>query len=506
MVPRGPARVLALSGGNSASQISSEEQPSGQNEVAIDRVSFENPSGQPTQRATLYAPQSRRVIGRQLNPSHNRPQPMRSHETLIQNPGQGPIWNDGGSVVGSGTEFGSVIDSHLEYEDYGDDSYGFDSYGCDSYGCDSYGCDGGHSCGPGGGSHNASLSMDPCRWFASVELLLLFRDGDLIPALVTTSPAGTAGAVAGRLPAATTLAGGQNEFQDLTAGGRLTIGTWLDSHRNRSLVLRGWAATESDFSFSDREGVNGNRILAVPTTVGGTSNASLVAFPNTAENFGRFGSVGLSGSSNVFGGDISVRQFWTGGLGTVYDVLYGYQFMRMQEDLHMQTSSTRTQDPFPDAIGTTLSTSDSFDARNEFHGGQFGLAGRYREGNWSFDWLGKVGFGQVSRRAERRGSSVISTNTPPANIDNTGLLVTEDNRGVFSSSTFGWVPEFDVSIGWHKYPRFDVTFGYNIIAMTDAVRLSGMMDPVNTIDAPNAGLRYDTFVMQGIHFGIRHVY
>ncbi|WP_231603416.1 BBP7 family outer membrane beta-barrel protein [Neorhodopirellula pilleata] len=377
--------------------------------------------------------------------------------------------------------------------------------GCDGYGCDGYPYDGfGHH---GYGHHsNGSLCLDPCRWFGSLELLLLWREGDRIPPLVTTSPGNTPIATAGRLPAATILAGGENIFDEITAGGRLTIGTWIDSCHNRSIVGRLWTATEEDYSFGRRESINSGNILAIPTTTGGTPNAVIVAFPNTAENAGRFGSVNVSASSNVYGADVSVRQFWTGGLGTTYDVLYGYQFMRLDEDLSLQTSSTITQQQLPLEVGNNLTSLDEFDTRNEFHGGQFGLAGRYREGCWSFDFLAKVGFGQLTREVERRGRTIITTDTPPPGDTPTGILVTDDNRGLINDSTFGWVPELDVSVGWHKYPRFDVTFGYNLIALTDAVRLSGVMDPDNTTDTPQAGIRGDTFYLQGIHFGIRHVY
>lgn len=396
-------------------------------------------------------------------------------------------------------------ESWIEEETYpihGDHFGGCDSCdgGCDGYGCDHYGYShhGHHS--------NGALCFDPCRWFGSLELLLLWREGDRIPPLVTTSPSDTPIATAGRLPAATILAGNENIFDEITAGGRLTIGTWIDSYRNRSIVGRLWTATEDDYSFSRRESINSGNILAIPTTTGGAANAVIVAFPDTAESAGRFGSVSVSASSNVYGADVSVRQFWTGGLGTTYDVLYGYQFMRLDEDFSLRTSSTITQQQLPLEVGNNLTTLDEFDTRNEFHGGQFGLAGRYREGCWSFDFLAKVGFGQLTREVERRGRSVITTDTPPSNTNDTGILVTDDNRGLIDGSTFGWVPELDVSIGWHKYPRFDVTFGYNLIAMTDAVRLSGVMDPSNTTDTPRAGIHDDTFYLQGIHFGIRHVY
>ncbi len=488
---RGKARVLALSG-DSASDLNelggqtetTNQQPS---ESFIEQTSFEQAPRIHSNSHQLQSPPTRRTVGRQLNPKMRRSS-MRSQETLIQHGYDEEQWIDSGEVWSDG---------------YGDPYVGgFDS--CD--GCGYGGCDG--HCGYGacdGGMCNASLCFDPCRWFGSLELLLLFRNGDSIPSLITTSPAGTPADEAGVLPAPT-LFGGEQFFKDLTAGGRLTIGTWLDDCRNRSLVFRGWTATESDDSFSARESINGGDILAIPTTNANVLASLLIAFPDSAEDFGRFGSVSASASSNVFGGDVSVRQFWTGGLGTTYDVLYGYQYMRLQEDLQLSFSSTKTQDPFPDEIGNNITSTDLFDTQNEFHGGQLGMAGRYREGCWSFDWLGKVGFGNVRRTSERRGRRVITTDTPPSDIRDTGLLVNEVNRGTLSDSTFGWVPEFDVSIGWHKYPRFDVTFGYNIIAMTDTVRLSGIMDPDNTVDTPQAGRNYDTFVMQGMHFGIRHTW
>lgn len=450
---------------------------------SVRHVSFESPAAiRPT------APTNRTWL-----PRHDGRHQSMGTETLIQNGHNfpGDRWDDDSSYVVDGSMHGEYFG--------GCDSCdgGCDSYGC---GCDSYGCDGGGHCG------NASLSFDPCRWFGSMELLLLWREGDALPPLVTSSPAGTLLGVAGQLPDATVLAGGQNVFDDITAGGRLTIGTWIDSCQSRSLVGRFWTATEEDYSFGQRESINSGNILAIPTTQAAAANAVLVAFPDTVENGGRFGSVNVTATSNVYGADLSVRQFWTGGLGTTYDILYGYQYMRLDEDLSLRTASTITQQQLPLEVGDNLTTSDHFDTQNEFHGGQFGLAGRYREGSWSFDFLAKVGFGQMNRSFERRGRSVITTTDPIPAISETGILVNDVNRGSFTDNTFGWVPELDVSVGWHKYPRFDVTIGYNLIAMTDAIRLSGIMDPVNTTDTPTVGANDATFYLQGIHFGIRHVY
>ena len=391
----------------------------------------------------------------------------------------------------------------VQGDTYSGNSYADGCDGCGEHGCDSMGCD---HCG----ISNGSLCFDPCRWFGSLELLLLWREGDRLPPLVTTSPDGTLIDAAGVLPAATILAGDEKVFDQITAGGRLTIGTWIDSYHQRSIVARLWTATEEDFSFGAREFGTDRGILAIPTTttVDGAT-AAVISFPDSAENEGRFGTVSVSATSNVYGGDLSVRQFWTGGLGTTYDILYGYQFMRLDEDLTLRTSNTLTQDqttaPFLET-GDTLVTSDSFEALNEFHGGQFGLAGRYREGCWSFDFLAKVGFGNLQRRIERRGAATITTPPADPSTRDTGILVVDANSGTFTDNTFGWIPELDVSVGWHKYPRFDVTFGYNLIAITDAIRLSDVMDPDNNVDTPQTGFSAETFYLQGLHFGIRHVY
>ncbi len=504
MVQRGKARVLELAG-EQDNHGTATTHPSETD--SIQPTSFSQ--GQRVNRFPhqVQSPAHRRTIDLRPTPDMRRGS-VRPQHTLIQHDISGEMWLEEGPI-GSGTTLWSDAPGMG-----GDGMGGCDQCGgrgcssCDGWyddcnSCDGFGCD---TCGRCRDFSNASLSLDPCRWFGSVELLLLFREGDSIPALVTTSPQGTAADAAGQLPGATILAGGEQAFHDLTAGGRLTIGTWLDDQRNRSLVFRGWTATEADMSYSARQAINAGPILAIPTTNAGVPDSVLIAFPNSTENFGRFGGVNVNASSMVYGGDISVRQFLTGGLGTSFDVLYGYQYMHLDEDLSLSTTSTKTQDAFPDQIGNNLTTLDQFATRNNFNGGQFGFAGQYREGCWSFDWLGKVGFGQIKRQADRRGRSVITTNTPPPAINDTGLLISDANSGSYSSSTFGWVPEFDMSVGWHRYPRFDVTFGYNIIAMTDAVRLSGIMDPMNTLDTPRSSVNYGTFMMQGMHFGIKSVW
>lgn len=417
------------------------------------------------------------------------------------------------------SEFGSVIvDGHAYVDEspwYGDevihDSTCDGCGSCCNDGCDAVGCDSLNCVGTHGRLLNSSVCFSRDRWFGSAELLLMFRKGDQLPPLVTTGPS-TDADTAGELGQADTevLVGGETVLKDMTAGGRLTLGTWLDDAECRSLVFRGWIAGEETFEFhSDQDE---NPVLARPfldvSAVPSEQNTNLVAFPDRST-----GSIDISASSKVFGGDVSVRQFWYGRFGGTVDLLYGYQYMRLDEDLGITCLSTSLDDNFA-PLGSILSTSDSFEAENEFHGGQFGIASRYREGCWSFHSLAKVGFGSLRRSATLSGSTFTSVDGNNA-VDPNGLLVRETNAGTITNHTFGWVPELDLSLGWHRFPCYDVTFGYHIVAMTDALQTSDMIDPdlaVNLSDplvgqqSPSASLRYETFYVQGIHFGLQYVY
>jgi hypothetical protein len=362
--------------------------------------------------------------------------------------------------------------------------------------------------------NNASLCWDADRLFGSVELLLMFRVGDRIPPLLTTTVDTTPDPdLAGQLGQADTrlLVGNDTILKDLRLGGRLTLGAWLDPQQCRSLVLRGWFAGDESFSFQANEAqvpVITRPFLNVSDSQVAAQDTQLIAFPNRVS-----GRVDIRADSEVYGGDVSVRQFAYGRFGGTVDVLYGYQYMRLDEGLAIASNSTSLDDSFA-PLGSVIAVADSFGTENEFHGGQLGLATRYREGCWSFNGLVKFGFGALRRRAELSGATFTSVGGANA-VDPNGLLVRSTNAGTFHDDTFGWVPELNLSLGWHQFPRFDVTAGYHIIAMTDALQPSGAIDPTSAVNLsdpplgqqrPAAFFRYDTFYVQGINFGLQYVY
>lgn len=389
---------------------------------------------------------------------------------------------------------------------------GVETLGCDSLGCDAIGGCSNRNCGRCLPSPNGYVSFSPDRWFGSVELLLMYRRGDRPPALVTTGPT-TDADTTGEIGQAGTqvLVGGQPIFKDATAGGRLTLGTWLDNQQNRSLIFRGWFAGEKTFGFvrdQDSLTVITRPFEDVSDNQAAAQDTLLVAFPDRAT-----GSISVRGDSNVYGGDVSVRQFWYGIEGLSIDFLYGYQFMRLDENLAISSTSVSLDDDFA-PLGSTIAISDSFDIENEFHGGQVGIASMYREGYWSFSALAKVAFGSLARTGDLQGQTRTSVDGITS-VDSQGLLVRDINEGKRTDHTFGWVPEIDLSLGWRKFPNYEITVGYHVTAMSDALQVSGAIDPnlsVNLSDpptgrqSPRASFDYRTFYVQGIHFGLQYVY
>lgn len=413
---------------------------------------------------------------------------------------EGEVWNDGVAWPSDSWHGDTIVhDSTCD--------------GCDScaMGCDAMGpmgCD--SMCAPSWA--NSSLSFSRDRWFGSVELLLMFRSGDRLPTLVTTGPS-TDADTAGEIGQAGTqvLVGNNSILKDVTAGGRLTLGTWIDSQRCRSLVWRGWFAGEETFDFhitQDQTPVIVRPFLNVSDNQAAEQDTQLVAFPDRAS-----GSIDVRADSEVFGGDISVRQLLYSRFGGTVDVLYGYQYMRLNGDLSISSTSTSLDDNFA-PLGSIIAIADSFETQNEFHGGQLGVSSRYREGCWSFNSLAKVAFGSLRRRGKLTGSTFTSIDGANA-TDPNGLLVRSTNSGTSTDHTFGWVPELDFTLGWQRYPNFDVTVGYHVIAMTEALQASdaidrnlavNLSDPPTGQQSPSAAFAYDTFYVQGIHFGLQYVY
>ena len=371
-------------------------------------------------------------------------------------------------------------------------------------GCD--GCGNCQRCAPSG-----MLCLTPERLFGSAELLLWWRRGQSLPPLVTTGPASAGRALAGRLDQTSTeiLFGGDRQGESVSSGGRFTLGTWLDECRYRSLTGRFWGAGSESYSFA----IDDSRVPVITRPFfdvdGNAQNTSVIAFPNQLQ-----GSVTISGHSDVYGADVTLGQLWRTGLGGNVDFLYGYQFLRVNEDLNILSHSRviATDQTLP--AGATITVSDGFDVQNEFHGAHFGASGRFREGCWTYSALVKLAFGSLHRRADLRGTTVTSNGGQVATT-NEGLLVRATNAGSYDDATFAWMPEVNIDLAYRLRPGLDFSVGYNLVVLTDALQPWRTIDSRLAVDLPDdpatatrpiAEFQYGDFWLQGINFGLHWNY
>jgi len=342
---------------------------------------------------------------------------------------------------------------------------------------------------------------------ARFEYLMWFSRGRSAPPLVTTSPANTALPVAGVLPDAQVLYGGNSTIgEDMRSGARITLNrlladecTWVEG--------RFWGLEDS----TERFYANGNDfpILARPfvNTVLQVEDALLVNYPGITSN----GAVNVLSKNDMFAADAWLRRTWTDDGCTRIDVLAGYQFARIDDFIGI-TNLQQSIDPLGAVpVGTLSEISDAFQTQNEFHGAQFGMMYERRKGCWSVETLAKIGLGNMRQRVAISGNTVTTEpNAFPVQTTG-GLLALPSNIGVFQRNQFAFIPEVNVNLCYNFSPSWKVMVGYSFIYFSDVVLAGNQIDrEVNFSQVPGPPIgalrpRFDLvnsdFLVQGISLG-----
>src|SRR5205085_3026875 len=128
--------------------------------------------------------------------------------------------------------------------------------------------------------------------------------------------------------------------------------------------------------------------------------------------------------------------------------------------------------------GTLFVVQDRFESKNEFNGGQIGLAGEYRSGAWSVDARGLVALGNTHSEVTIAGATQI---TVPGGVPTTrpgGLLALPTNIGHYSSDRFAVVPEASVVLGYQFTDGLRAFVGYTFLYWSDVRRAGDQIDLV----------------------------
>src|SRR5262249_30126980 len=169
-----------------------------------------------------------------------------------------------------------------------------------------------------------------------------------------------------------------------------------------------------------------------------------------------------------------VQSFEANGLLRVYegtaartDLLFGYRWVGLDENLFFDTSSTVV------GAGTVFRTSDSFRCSNDFHGAQVGLREQVYFGRLFFRATGLVALGNV-HQLTRTDGSLVTTEFPTSGGTlqraRGGYFVLPTNSGHFATDRFGFSPEATVGAGVQICDWMRVSVNYTFLYLSTVAR------------------------------------
>lgn len=333
--------------------------------------------------------------------------------------------------------------------------------------------------------------------WGSIEYLLWWRDSRSTPPLVTTTTTIVNQDVDGELGQANTrILLGEGQYNDhLQPGGRVDLGYWLDPCQSWGVGVRFAILGDDDLNYI--AGSATNPVLTVPffnlDPAVNAQDTLVVAHPldNTS------GSIQVLGHNEVNLGDVYVRLVGAKSDRYRVDIIGGYMFSNILDDLTLRTSTTTGQ--------TDIVVRDRFRAKNEYHGGSIGLLGQYDRGPWSVNLMGKVGLTNVEQTVIVDGLTTIG-GTPQSL---TGLFAQNSNSGSISRNRFAAIPE--VTANWvYKLGRANLSFGYSAVYWSNTARAGDQMnpfiDPTQTAARPPRQIVSDNYFVHGLNFGLAWQY
>jgi hypothetical protein len=326
----------------------------------------------------------------------------------------------------------------------------------------------------------------------SAEYLLWWTRGSNFPPLVTTDSPAAPEDARGALPPTGTgvvIYGGQQDDR-LQSGARFNATYWLGCPRcwglDAGFFFLG-ERSERFFASSDQFPV-----LARPfNNVFTGPDRQLVSTPGTqpGDFFQLRGSISVDAPSKLWGWDVAMRRcLFHEECWNLY-LLAGYRYLDLEEGLDILEDITSLRavpgttllDP-----GNRILVFDSFNTDNQFHGGQIGLHGEVRRGNFVFEGKAKVSIGCTRQEVVIAGGQRITRLDGTSQSFNGGLLALPSNIGEVSQTRFAVVPEVGVKVGYQVTENLRAFVGYDFLYWSSVLRPGDQIDTrLNPLLIPN---------------------
>ena len=198
-------------------------------------------------------------------------------------------------------------------------------------------------------------------------------------------------------------------------------------------------------------------------------------------------------------------------------VLGGVRWLRLRETYTIRTISEFIPPQHADIWRTT----DEFDTRNSFYGGQVGLRARYEQGALSASATAKVGAGVMVQKVNIDGFLLTNdfTNFGATQTFAGGYFALPTNIGRRTRTVPGVVPEVGLNVDYWINPHVSIVAGYSLLYVNDVARPGNQIDrninttqsvswvgePPATLEgpaAPSSKFESSSFWARGANFGL----
>jgi Putative beta barrel porin-7 (BBP7) len=308
----------------------------------------------------------------------------------------------------------------------------------------------------------------PHFWVEADFLLWHIKSGPLGVPLVTTGNANDANPGALGQPGTRVLFGNSDLNYGLSSGGQFNLGGWFDEEARFGMEGGFFLLSQQNRDFRAFSNSSGSPILSVPIFNAQKQQEDQlpVSVPGVLA-----GGVVVTTSSSLGGADVNGSLNLVRSRGFQLDLLAGFRFLDLREDLNLQTPDVSISSVGSTIAGTSYNTIDDFQTSNQFYGGQLGARMGYTWERLSVDLTGKVALGSTYQTLNIDGTSVAtgaSGGSPQYSPG--GIFAQPTNMGHYWAWDFTVVPEAELKVSFQVWHNLRFIAGYDFLYWSSVVR------------------------------------
>lgn len=338
------------------------------------------------------------------------------------------------------------------------------------------------------------------------DSLAWWSNSSSLPALASTSVAGTARNAAGVLGNPGTMSlFADNAFSAATPGFRIQLDRDLEGYGGIDFEFLQLATRSENLSASSAQ----FPILARPFTdiTNGNQAASVIAFPGE-----HTGAIQLAMDSRFRSAAVHYYQLaMEEGSRSRDDQLVakfqiGPRIATLQETLWTNDHS------FDIVNNTSVQRTDAFKVENLFVGGEVGLELNRRFQHLDLSAGLSLAVGANRQKFQANGQSVLTDAVGQTSTSDSGWLSSSVGAGEIKRNQFSVIPAAELGIGFQTRWGWKLSFGYNMMLWTNAVRVTEQiptgLNPtfgggaVGGAMRPFSSLKDESFLAHGVSFGL----